>query len=914
MSRSILVFARPAAGVLAWRDRAASPPENRRSGLQVLAPTRQAARALGEPQKSLETLAEQRLRACPDAPTPAPAIARHRLLRQVVAELETPADPEAVATAIAPTVAEFLRAGWDLAALAARTDLPARGRRLARLAGTYRDRLRARGWIDPAERFWAACRVADPAEPLLLYGYGDLRPDALAFWDAVAADGSAIVLGPEARAIADLAARGWTVEDEVVKDKTIEGETIEGKTIDGKTAAIAPWPGIAARAIAHEFPSLDAETRWTLAQVKALLADGVPPRDIALVAGDERRYGEALLDAGWEFETPVRLLFQVPLREARVGAWMDLLLAAIAEDFPFEATTRLLQHPLCGRDLAPGGDGDPRGWWARARRLRPNRRRDWERLKPELGVDLAWLVPPSKRRTLADWNGWLLEVWKQADLQRRANRWPQEAIAFARLKAGLAALERWEDSEGRSRARTLKFAEFLAELRDLLGVLSVPAEPRRTGVELHQPRSLAGASYRHVFVLGLADGLLPPPVADCPVLDFYDRRALAAAGFPLDGPADRARATRQDWAAVLGAVAETLTLTYPAAIAGEPQLPSPYLAALGFDPKSLPAPPPAAIASPEMALQLTLQRPRSPLGSPLHDRARRAWAVERSREDVGAPDAFDGIVGAAIDPRSRTFSASQLLAIGQCGFRWFAARLLRLRELSEAETRFEGRDRGTVYHKVLENLLEPGPFSREACLARLAQVFERVEREYRLDRLAAWKAQRREHLENLRSLLVDSNLFKTDVEILANEYEFEGEWYGLRVTGKVDCLRRTPEGLDLIDYKTSDSVNRACDRYGELKVDVQLPLYLDVAAPHFQSATGAELPVSQARYYNVLGQSSKKAKTDDAEALVKFADRVKQQLATGAYPVRPDRGCEACTYCDSKLVCRVGDRLSRKES
>jgi hypothetical protein len=83
--------------------------------------------------------------------------------------------------------------------------------------------------------------------------------------------------------------------------------------------------------------------RGTLARIKCLLAEGVPPDEIALVARDDAFYGPIVSAIAWEYGLPVRTLYAVPLSETRLGAWFELLLEVIFSDLPFEATARTVQ-------------------------------------------------------------------------------------------------------------------------------------------------------------------------------------------------------------------------------------------------------------------------------------------------------------------------------------------------------------------------------------------------------------------------------------------------------------------------------------------------------------------------------------------------------------------------------------------
>ncbi len=127
-------------------------------------------------------------------------------------------------------------------------------------------------------------------------------------------------------------------------------------------------------------------------------------------------------------------------------------------------------------------------------------------------------------------------------------------------------------------------------------------------------------------------------------------------------------------------------------------------------------------------------------------------------------------------------------------------------------------------------------------------------------------------------------------------------------------VERTPDGerLVLTDYKLGKTAPKgAKGPRGTLNLDVQLPLYIEAAAPALHP--GAR--VGAARYLSINGANVSRlvdpAKVDSA-ALDGLVTRFRTALATGAFPLDPDPRQEACEYCPLDPVCRRGPRLSRK--
>ncbi|PMB42500.1 hypothetical protein CEN41_15030 [Fischerella thermalis CCMEE 5330] len=124
-------------------------------------------------------------------------------------------------------------------------------------------------------------------------------------------------------------------------------------------------------------------------------------------------------------------------------------------------------------------------------------------------------------------------------------------------------------------------------------------------------------------------------------------------------------------------------------------------------------------------------------------------------------------------------------------------------------------------------------------------------------------------------------------------------------------MDRTPQGLVLLDYKTSSQAPKGIkDEFGKTTVDIQLPLYI-----HFASTTlFPGETVHEAYYYSVTKGKKLPKKQPSQETLQAIAQKIKTYLQTGYYPVSPDVDKNACKYCPYDLVCRHGSRQSRKGS
>jgi RecB family exonuclease len=842
----------------------------------VITPNYQAARTLGVAPLTLQDLALRALKKWAVASD----FAARRLLRRSARECLALADPDGLARQMAPAVREVLRHGIDLAVLeASGAD---RARRLAALTRHYRQQLASCGLVDEAELLWRAIEGEVSPAPLFVCGYARLGIDGTAFVDAAAADGSILLLplvegqgffAENRRTVEYLRSKGWAIH---TRD---EHPVTPGERAARSLRTAQPEPGIGATI----HPDIEAEVRHTLGRVGRLLAQKVVPEQIALVVPDLARYGPVVLAVAWEYGVPLKALYPLALDGTRLGAWIALLVQCLRDDFPYATTMALLGHPLVQRL----SEAQRR----QAKREHPSNRRAWE----ALGVSLpAWEATHGRTR-----GEWYAQLHAALDCLGCCAPWcaPQEARVWEHFQAAV--------QEAGPGDAVLDAATFHDEVLELLAVTTTPIHPEDHGVELHPPVSVLGARFRHLYILGMVEGQLPRAVSDDLFLDFHARRHL---GVPLDGADTLAHREVLLFHTALQAATESLTLSCPKQMDGRAVLPSPYFARLGLVPER---PEPATPVSAEEYRRYFLRDPAVQADAVLLA-ARRALLVEERREGSDPCDEYDGVFGLPVPLSSRVFSASQIVEIGQCPFRWFAARLLRLNEPEQAEDDLSASLRGRLYHQVLEAASKAGLSAadqRRAVVDALAGAFDRVERQCNLTALVGWAHRRREHLAVLRGAVQAEDFLGPDARIAAVEAKFEGEWQGLRVSGVVDRIDRTPAGLVLVDYKTgSRAPAGAKNAEGKAAVDVQLPLYVEAAAPVLHPGA----PVQDAYYYSLTRARRLKGKKTDTDALQGVVERIRGYFATGRFPVEPDSAGTACSYCPYDALCRRGPRLDAK--
>jgi hypothetical protein len=858
-------------------------PLVKHANLQVITPTQPAARALKVPHRSLENLAQDTLKAT--GMRVAPILLALRCLRTAVSAVIPTTDIEGTIRAFTPTIQAILRAGVDLEKLAAVDNT--RTQQLAEVAVTYTDLLKSQGMIDPASILWEASQIVTKRQPLLIYGYFQPRMDQLNFLDAIAADGSIIVLPcldfatfkDNQIAVDWLKKQNWQIQESENHYQTL-GEQLT----DSFFLSVSPPPSVKT----HIYPHIEGEVRGVLAEVKNLLNQGTPANEIVLVARDDTFYGATILDIAHEYNLPICALYAVPLIDTRLGAWIKLLLEVIQQKFPFESTAKLLSHPLCS--------GLSAEIWTQARQQHPANLWAWQNLDINLSL-LDW--PPEDSR--ANWIHRLMDVLKKFDVRQRSGRWAREILAYYEFQEGLVELAKPEEN-------IITLEQFAEDILSSLALFTVPAQPGRGGVELHTPLSLFGAKFPHVFVLGATEGILPTPVQDDPLLDFYERKQLRQLGFDLEDAAQAARREEISFYALLQTPTQNLTFSYPEMIASQASLPSPYLARLGL--KSI-APPPLPIASWEAARRLYLRRD-SLLEDTVFPHAVHAWIVEKRREGSDAYDEYDGVVNIPLDPKTRLFSASQLTTLGQCPFKWFADKVLRLAQLEEAAAELSPSLKGQLYHRSLELVLAKflsAADIKQAGLDGLEEAFIQAEQDLQLPTISAWESRRAEHIKILNRACQEPEFLPANTEILSLEKEFIGDWHGLKVTGRIDRIDRTPEGLVLLDYKSGSQEPLGIkNENGKAVVDIQMPLYTHIT----HTVLFPDETIKEADYY-LLTKAKKVTKKALGETeQQQIAAKIKTHLETGNYPVDPDVEQNACRFCACDLVCRRGNRQNRK--
>jgi ATP-dependent helicase/DNAse subunit B len=361
----------------------------------------------------------------------------------------------------------------------------------------------------------------------------------------------------------------------------------------------------------------------------------------------------------------------------------------------------------------------------------------------------------------------------------------------------------------------------------------------------------------------------------------------------------------------------------------------------------------------------------------LADSALRRVAIEMQRNgesfgpfdgQISNPD-LQAMLGTHFGPE-HVYSASGLSAYGNCAFRFFAGRVLRLEPRNEAALDLQAIDAGKLLHDVLRRFFERHrkqylpSLDRDELRREIAEVADQVFREH--EQLVPplntriWKIDC-----EIRKLILEQVLLyelrlqeKTDSRSLRPTY-FElafgrasqasdpassSEYLRLRRPGALETALVQGQ-IDRVDVNEGEHVAIAYDyklsqgaRLDDIEAgrQVQIPIYLaaleQLFVPGFELAGGGYYRLrgrgprlNQGLYRRMLDDctdvTSGKAKLDDIEW-----QRIRSYVSTkvwqfidgmraGDFRVKPSLGRKTCEYCDYAAVCRFEPyRISRKRS
>lgn len=512
-------------------------------------------------------------------------------------------------------------------------------------------------------------------------------------------------------------------------------------------------------------------------------------------------------------------------------------------------------------------------------------------------------------------------------------------------------------------------------LTDFLGALSDAPVERGAGrdgrVLATTAANARGLPHRHVCIVGLAEGVFPAPTPGDPLLLDSERARLRSAGVDLPESAERAN-DEGLFLSLIGTAHETLTLSRPYLKDGEAWgashlwglsragLPADLLTrqtsrlaidgAAGYDEASSPAEAALAVvdaARRGQASTADLTRRRAAWLKAQHpDYWRhivRAGQIEARRMSSAAP--FEATSGVLSDPdlirgvgariAQQTWSASGLNDYGCCPYRYLAHRLLEIEPLELPEDGMDVRQRGTLYHEILEATyrqigaeglsITPDHLPRalvilaEACDRLLADAPARIG--FRAS--AVWMGDQVTIRRRLRTLVEsdfspDNPLKKLDAAVGRTPFQQElrfgegdlvrldlGGGAVLRLRGAIDRIDRLPDGrIVLVDYKSgSTSIEAKEIARGR---NFQMFVYLEAARRLHPSAE-----VLGGTFWHLSSNSGSGALVvaESGEVLAAGREKLRDQLArmtAGDFRSRPNtlEDGKCASYCQFYQLCR----------
>lgn len=687
--------------------------------------------------------------------------------------------------------------------------------------------------------------------PVFFYGFDDLTPlqreavDALAIgvdadvWVSLTFERGRDAFAGRARTVADLeplAVRRIEMEPE---DRyyapasraalhALERRLFEGAGDDGPVD-----PGDAVRLLSAGGERAEAEL--VAAEALALLGDGVPAEEIAIVVrslDDAAPLLESTLSA---FGVPFALRRTVPLGRLPAGrALLGLLRAALLDG----AAGDLLAHLR-----APGARRDPRAVDHLEREVRRTGAETaaaalalWPHEEPSaLGrlraaaargaAELCDALAAELGRMLGGLGGAPAAAGDGDGAPPVPPRLDAGARELARaVEAGRAALAELAALAREAPALAPDPAELAAQLADVPVAVGDPPGPGR--VTVTDPLALRARRVRALILAGLQEGAFPRPARPEPFLSDAERKDLArVCGIVLAHHEEALAVERYLFYATVSRPTERLVLaTRTADDDGDPAIPSFFLddvrdvlgplpvrhrplGAVGWD-----GPPPSPRAAARAAAHAAPPRP-APTIAPLRGEA--ALGALRDRP---------------------AWSASALESWAGCPVKWFVERYLSLDDLEPAA---EPILRGSVAHAAMERTLrelrertgtakvrpETLAQARAVLSDALAQAAARTPMSASPERLAAARRRLEADLDRyLDAAAHDGSAYEPlHVEVgfgfdAGDEYADEPTASGpqlpalelqapdgpLRLRGRIDRVDVDPEGrrVQVVDYKT----------------------------------------------------------------------------------------------------------------
>lgn len=511
--------------------------------------------------------------------------------------------------------------------------------------------------------------------------------------------------------------------------------------------------------------------------------------------------------------------------------------------------------------------------------------------------------------------------------------------------------------------------DFLAEFRNALNSSSYALHKSSAGrvvaQEVHQAR---GRTYRYAFLVGLSEGEFPRSTPVDILYNQEEREELRAAGLRVESK-PQGDEPYLFYQAVTRARDRLYASYYYLDDEGREVPPSPYLREIA---RLLTIDPPVrvrlgssasldqAASSAEFciaAVEALQENNRSGLAAhnslvtlPAWHTALRGRELELRRQSPGMFGPFDGVL---VSPdilatlqreydQRHAWSAAALSEYGTCPFKFFAHRLLSLEEPKEPEVGLDALQLGSIYHTILEGIfrvlidediiVDFDRLNEVLEIARRvgAEILESAPRDRGFRPTALWELEKEEILGNVKRLIAAEAEYNakegTRFIPIMTEAPFgrgdmpalfvDGPAERVIVSGYIDRVDRSSQGLRVVDYKTGRAPPRKEIEEGR---DLQLPIYVlaveNALLPEEEVVEAFYYSISAARRSTLLSSTKKGEPNPEWQEMLDLSrkrvhDYVERARA-GLFPVFPTGDCPS--YCDFADICRKKLTSERKK-
>jgi len=570
---------------------------------------------------------------------------------------------------------------------------------------------------------------------------------------------------------------------------------------------------------------------------------------------------------------------------------------------------------------------------------------------------------------------------------------------FKRVMKSLLAAQNLFEVLNLGGSATVTWTSFRAELERAVGVAAIDRAPKRAGKVLVTTVSDArGLPHLHLLIPGLSEGIFPAPTAEDLLYLDSERNAFRQRGLRLETSAERS-ADDGLFYGLISQARESLTLSRPTLQNGVPWPESSLwravrtlysdsdsiieanrlrpgevvpVADVAHDAEAV-----LAVAEAFTAERDSTQRHRgnteeeftaegqrrqtissaisglynllTERGDAVWDNVRRGQQIERRRMSRSPHDHYSGrlrsadlIAAVAAQLGSgRVWSASQFNDLGQCGFRFFSKRLLKLDALEQPEDGLDAARRGTLIHAILENTYQAMlglpilPENQERAIQTLRDVaaVEMQQAPAKLGFRASpiWEQEKATLLRKLEAIVrLDFSEKAPSIKPFGDEprtpYQLEqpfgddatlrltAESEPLRVTGYIDRIDRQGNRIILTDYKSGSTPIKTEEM--QRGRNYQMMLYLLAAGDVLEQDGSADRPTQLAGGYfwhisnqKVSGVFNWENDLDRA-ALEDARQHLARQIdlaRAGDFAAEPNKSVKgACShYCEYTRFCRV---------